>query len=374
MSMIDFIKKHENVLSTDRDNYRRKFASLKKRLEELQSLQPDYQSIADRIYDKLGKENLSVIDAEDEIKVEDEVIGIGQYGYRKVQGLKGRVVEIVSGIVRSGGRALYSVEWEKRIEGGYSFKGKAKDGYGWPVQKENLRKVSVKPKITSRKDYDHFLKRIPDSEEYLDYDDKDFKRGDVIELTTDLMAFGVFEKAKGERGIINRQNNDLSDCDVYLNDCYYNVSPNEMAKVKKREFTVGDIVEIKEDKVEDCGVKGWGRVKEMESLNALIAYEEFQFINDEIKDEYDYREGEPLEAWAFEGEFRHKDRSNLIETIEEEFNLSEYEEKRLDLVNEISEFVQKEKISYEELLKYFAGDVIAELELNYDEELEDLLK
>ncbi len=115
--------------------------------------EPDYTSMAKEI---VRKSNLD----EEEIKVGDEVVGVGEYG-RTLDGLRGKVVHIhlIAG-------PIYCVEWEKHI-GGIDCSGRAKEGHGWNVPTSHLKKRGLKETLDetllgSREEYGAFLRNAED--------------------------------------------------------------------------------------------------------------------------------------------------------------------------------------------------------------------
>lgn len=240
MTMIDFIKKHEKVLQ--RDPNEAAIASLKTKLEELQSLQPDYQQIADRIYSELKeKDLLPQFDNDGGIKVGDEVIGIGTYRRRDLDGLRGKIVGVQT--LRNEG-TFYAVEWERKVNLGHDCDGTAKDGYGLYVNEKSFRKDNLlqKPRVSRREDYDTFLNKLEKAvkrephEEYLDPDEDNYLEGDEVELLVDFVA-----AKKGERGTIKRKSS--GGCEVIFSKSIpIFVYDEEMARVKKRKSQVPDQV------------------------------------------------------------------------------------------------------------------------------------
>lgn len=366
MSMIEFLEKHEKLLQGDRGNYRKNLASLKLRLEELQSTQPDYQRIADRINQRLEEEEWrSKINQR--LKVGDEVIGIGSdlFGW-DIDGLKGRVVCLPTM------SNDYAVEWVEEIPGGHECDGKAMYGFGCCVDKNYLKKVDPIQNITSKKDYDDFINDLIDlitNQEYLDMDDYNFEEGDKVEITGVTSGFSIGDRVTlGTHCFIGfHVENEGSE---------YHIASRNMAKVKKREreLQVGDIIETV-DMPLHYGIKDGRR-------GEIVGFREH-----DVRVKFPYLVGEDKTIEEKINRIIYCDYLRLVETkeerelkqiinaIESEFDLLEYENRRLELADETLELLYERKISYEDI-EDFALDIIADLGLNPgdDKELEDLLK
>lgn len=374
MGLIDFVKKHEKLLQGSRDNYRKKFVSLKERIEELQSIQPDYQKIADRLYGRLQDKKL-LLEVDEELKVGDQVIGIGEYDDVNVDGLMGRIVKKK--------KYIYGVEWEKKIlPDGHNCDGKAKQGYGWFVKEKNLKKRPAKPKITTKNDYDEFLstlkiRSISEYEDYVDYEDKDFKEGDKVMLLADLnFSFsGEPRLKKGTQARIGVCSS--NECDlIFDNGKKYYTFHNNIAKVKQRKklrgFKEGNEVELREDVERKIGIKGWGYVRNVSAFEVIVDFQERYVFRDGVEEEDNF----PQAMRVSKKYLKHREKiynlKEIIRQVEAGFNLREYDSKRLALADEISELIEKEIISSDEI-----NDLVGELSLFqdlHDEELEELLE
>lgn len=373
MSMIEFIKRHEKVLQdSGRDNYRKKLASLRERLEELQSMQPDYQKIADEIYKTLQKENL-IPEFDKRIRAGDEVVAVDSFAGKVVRGMKGRVVKI--------NLDHYVVQWEKNI-GGSTCGGLTKEGHGWRVYREKIEKVNPlqKPEITTKNGYDEFLAKLKTIvkdetrlEEYLDYEDKQFRRGEQVELLEELGGFN-----EGQRGFIEVKEDSFYS--VAFDGVEINVYSGDMAKVKKKErgIEVGDKVEVVNAPqwydtqngswgyVTKVG-KGWTGTKTVTEceikLEHLINTGGQTYPTTNIDDQYlrVLRDELPSEA------------KELVAEIEEKFALRGYETKLQEINNEISKLIEEDVIDEDDLhglLEPYADLEFLDL---HDKELEELL-
>lgn len=368
MSIMDFIKKHEKLLQRD-DPGKAALASLKRRLEELQAFKPDYQQVANRIYHELKERDFPPEVAGNKVlKLGDKVIGVGEYGGKEIDGLKGKVVEI------SRDKHYYGVEWEKNI-GGHNCRGRAKVGYGWRTPSGNLRRIFQKPNIGSRKDYDEFLNKLKDEslDESLDHDDKDFKLGDEVELQCNIKdSWGETFARAGERGTI------AGPCaqvyHVLINGKEHHVDPQDMAKVRKIEknqkFKVRDEVEIVNVPTHSLIHEGSrGKISRVSGEEIDV---EFHYLNGrEVADP-------KQESYWIQSEYLRRISKDMkpvmevIKSVEEEFALPEYENRRLKLNNEISDLLEREIISIDDLNEYPGILEIADEE--EDQELEGLLK
>lgn len=353
MGMIDFVKKHEKVLQRE-DPGKAALASLKERIEELKSSHPDYQKVADEIYDKLEREDL-IAKADDEIRVDDEVIAVG-YSTNgvKVEGMRGEVVSCIPS------RDLYEVEL---------------DGlYCW-LPKGNLTKVNVsqKPEIIDKRSYDNFLSTVKkvvkrSFEEYVDYDDKDFKEGDEV-IT--IVEFPMVEK--GTRGLIKTKVEDHRNS--YVLDTATEGShfyAESLAKVKKRpkqrKIKVGDKVEVVNTLLSTQPTKegSWGYVTRIsESGKCKLKFE--HLITDFPRYSAEWISPVYLRVKDYEENVIHE----IITNIEEEFGLSAYEDKKSEISNEISKLAER-GISFSELKEY--SDILEITNPEEDQELEELLQ
>lgn len=366
MSMIDFLKKHEKVLGSGRDSHGKVLHSLKVKLEELHSMKPNYQEIADEIYGRLEKENL-IFSSDEDLKLGDEVLGIGKYVRESIEGLKGKVADLAP-------HGKIGIEWERRIYGGHDCRGRAKLGHGLYMDISKLKKVSEKPEIKSRKDYDDFLESMLDKNrgEYLDYDDKDFKIGDEVEFHV--------KDLKGKIGVIvDRPQTGIGYyVDIGGKSCLADAF--EIAKVKKRktDIIVGDEVEVV-NAPNDYTVKdgSWGHVIRVYTSAMFGKLYEVKF--EEVKPKRRVKSSISIEKKHLRLKCnidkKTRERINLaIKNVEEDFELPEFENKAYDLSQGISDLLEKEIISVDEMKEYFTSDILTDLELNYDEELEELLK
>lgn len=386
MSMIEFIKKHEKVLQKEdsgKDSYRRKLVSLEKKIEDLASLKPDYQKIANEICKKLKEKNL-LPEIDDEIKVGDRVTGMGDNSQFAFARLEGSVLGILDPQEYP---QNYCVEWDKNIDSGSSCDGKGKWGYCNYLNRKGLTKVDSLKKTTvnSRKDYNDFLESIfeENEEEYLDYDDKDFGKGDVVEVEFDfeLEYFGLAKGSKVRRGaIINKVELGLG------SSIHYNVNidgeerltslDDIIAKVKKRKINVGDEVEVvnapdryivKDD--------SWGHVVEIRNS---FDYGVLYFINfEDIRPEG--RKGSQLisiekEFLRLKGNIDKETERKInlvIKNVGEDFELPEFEDKAYELSKEILQLSEKRILPEEKADKYLSLDIFASLD-SRDKKLDKL--
>lgn len=210
MTMIEFLEKHETVLSLDRDDHRQKLTSLKSKLEELQSAQPDYQKISDRMYNKLKQRNLIPKVEVSEIEKGDLVTGVGRCRDKIVHKLGGRVV--ATGFYF--GATHYWVDWEKNIDG-HSCDGLARDGYGWDVVRKNIRKEEdfPQPEINSKEDYDDFIAKLRAAvkqqlaeesfEAKVDFESKNFRKDDEVVYLSDFFKEIYQKRYKLSWGVVS---------------------------------------------------------------------------------------------------------------------------------------------------------------------------
>lgn len=183
MSMIDFIKRHEQVVNS----YSGK-DPLNEKLRQLQSMKPNYQKMATEIYAKVEKTGFFIED--DEIRIDDIVMGVGEFNARKhgivdFDGIRGKVVSF--------GRHSYGV-------------GIYMDGYynnysNYLVSGENLRKLKISEIATTletRQEYNLFLEKIGSSlvlpaKRIFKYEDE----VEIIEKPNSMRGWGYVKQISG---------------------------------------------------------------------------------------------------------------------------------------------------------------------------------
>lgn len=323
MSMIEFIKRHENVLHKPSVSV----DSLTEKLEKLKSMQPDYQKIVDRIHARLDEEGL-LPKVDDEIRVGDEVIGYGNSYTILINGLKGKVLDILdlTKFINS-----YGVEFDEYIHSGSDCKGKGKMGYCFYVDRKSLIKIDPwkKPNIYSREDYSKFLDKFSESAKqkslsHLNLNAKDFQVGEEVELLRDYNITKNLKYKKGRRGIVREIYQRIERFSVSFDGRPLPVGRDTIAKVKQQ-LELGDKV-------------------------------------------FDFDVVERI--------------SQIIKDTEEEFNLLKYQEKSEKVIRDVKKLAQqiiavdvKDIQELTEVIKPFRNglDSIINEFLNEDRELEALL-
>lgn len=232
MSMIDFLQRHEKIIQENCT-----YPVLKVRLENMLSNQPDYQRIADNIYEEIAKKELFPED-DTKLKVGDEVVGQGKF-WEKVKGIRGRIVKIRG--------FIYDVEWNRKVVKGHSCHGLAKEGHGLHTQKKSITKANTleTPQVENKKDYENFLNNLFESvkgKEYLDHGDRNFQ--------------------EGERGIIKRIHNS-GDYIVFPDGTQSQIRSANFAKVKRKE-----VFHDKDEALKEIE----GIIEELEGKNNLSEY------------------------------------------------------------------------------------------------------